>query len=175
MYVPACLPKRLQPSCPCSSPLPLLRLGAARCSSGQRCPPFCQTQSDAPWARSHMTWHAPAHDIFGFKMTSRQRGAQRAGRSSVWEKRSSRRRSSLLSSLMTASHSPLHLSLLSSLSLSLSNSSETTLNLQDSPPSLPHLPLFSCTSFFLPPPLSVRVLLCLTPTHPSTPPGDVSR
>lgn len=174
MYVPACLPKTFPaPSLQFSTSTPAPRCGTVQLRTAL--PPLCQTQSDAPWARSHMTWHAPAHDIFGFKMTSRQRGAQRAGRPSVWEKRSSRRRSSLLSSLMTASHSPLHLSLLSSLSLSLSNSSETTLNLQDSPPSLPHLPFFSCTSFFLPPSLTVRVLLCLTPTHPSTPPGDVSR
>ena len=151
----------------------LVRHGAAPDSAAP--PPVCQTQSDAPWARSHMTWHAPAHDIFGFKMTSRQRGAQRAGRSSVWEKRSSRRRSSLLSSLMTASHSPLHLSLFSSLvslslSLSLSLSPTRPKQLSTSRILLRRFPIvpFSVAPRLFCPSLSlcVRVLLCLTPTHP---------
>lgn len=58
------------------------------------------------WMCTHMTWDTPAHDIFGFKVTSRQRGAQQADRSSVWEKRSSRRRrAGLLSAVMTSPHS----------------------------------------------------------------------
>lgn len=52
-----------------------------------------------PCLCAHMTWHTPARDMFGFKMTSRQREARQAGRLSVWKKRSSRKRpSSLLSS-----------------------------------------------------------------------------
>lgn len=65
------------------------------------------------WVCTNMTWDAPAHDIFGFKMTSRQRGAQQAGRPSVWKKRSSRRRTSLLSSLMISPFSPTPLKQLS--------------------------------------------------------------
>lgn len=82
----------------------VLHVLAALYCTGQRCPlsyPIWHS-----WVCTHMTWDTPAHDIFGFKMTSRQRGAQQAGRSSVREKRSSRRRTSLLSSLMTSSHSP---------------------------------------------------------------------
>ncbi len=104
------------------------------------------------WACTHMTWDTPAHDIFGFKMTSRQRGAQQAGRSSVREKRSSRRRTSLLSSLMTSSHSP-------SPQLLWNNSQPPGYSFVASP-----LPFFSCTYFLF------FFLLCLTPPYPSTPP-----
>lgn len=103
-----------------------------------------------------MTRGTPAHDIFGFKITSRQRGAQQAGRSSVWEKRSSRRRrTSLISSLMTSSHS-------SSLQLLWNNSYSPGFSLV-----APPLPFFSCTCFFF------LTLGYLTPSAPLSASWDV--
>lgn len=121
-----------------SEQLSIICLGSTvLCSSaahraGQCCP--LSSQNWHSWMCTHMTLDDPAHDIFGFKMTSRQRGAQQAGRSSV--KRSSRRRTSLLSSVMTSPHSP-------SVQLLWNNSQPPGFSSFASP-----LSFLSCTYFF---------------------------
>lgn len=106
------------------------------------------------WVCTNMTWDAPAHDIFGFKMTSRQRGAQQAGRPSVWKKRSSRRRTSLLSSLMISPFSPTPLKQLSTSRILLQRVA---------------LFLFGLHQFIY------LFLLCLTPSAPLNTSRDVNR
>lgn len=118
--------------------------------TGRLCWQPCHTPSTD---ESAPIWVEPLHHMTYLALKWRHGGvgAQQAGRPSVGEKKTSRRRGSLLSTRMTSSN-PVFRSL--SLSLSLHNSSETTLILPDSLPSPPlvlffqlHLFLFDCLSF----------------------------